>query len=162
MARYYVSVTGLQLKSIWYAPKFWRRTIPAFAQAEQAEGNVYCQTKSRDGVHHTLTVWDSRESMRKFMFSGAHAQAMKILKEVANLETTKVYGYESDEIPTWEQALQEWDAHGKLYGRAMKTDKKERVDAPVQGRNTALRIIVLSILGAFFLSRLDLFRQYFS
>jgi heme-degrading monooxygenase HmoA len=29
------------------------------------------------GVQHTLTVWDSREAMQRFFYSGAHKQAIR-------------------------------------------------------------------------------------
>jgi len=118
MDRYYVSVTGLTLKSNLYLPKFLSYAIPASRQAAAAEGNLFSDQQCIDGVHHTLTVWEDKQSMRKYMLSGAHAKAMKIFREFANLEYgTKTHGYESDSIPSWKEAIEIWDTEAKLHGK---------------------------------------------
>ena len=42
---------------------------------------------------------------------------MKVIDIISNPDGTKVYGYESDTIPTWEEALKEWEAHGRRHGK---------------------------------------------
>ena len=114
---YYVSITGLQVKSWRYYPKFWYHAASSMIQAQQADGNLLAQSTAVKGVQHTLSVWKDRKSMTRFMASGAHAQAMKVLPEIAAAGGTKVYGYESSTIPTWEEALKQWNQHAKLHGR---------------------------------------------
>ena len=84
-------------------------------QAKAAVGNVYADGNYNDGVFHTLTVWEDRSSMRKYMVSGAHAKAMKILGDIAY--GTKVYGYETNEIPSSEEAYVLWHEHGNEHGQ---------------------------------------------
>eukprot|EP00977_Amphora_coffeiformis_P030117 scaffold44815_cov214-Amphora_coffeaeformis.AAC.1 len=92
--------------------------IPSKLQAEAAEGNIAAYTTSRNGIQHTLTVWTDQASMRRYLINGAHRQAMKVA-DVMSLpgSGTKVYGYESETIPTWDEALALWDQHGTRHGK---------------------------------------------
>jgi hypothetical protein len=156
MARYYVSITGLTLKSFLYYPKFMYYAGPSSMQAQNADGNVLTRTTSVNGVQHTLTVWEDKMAMRKFMVAGAHRKAMAITSEVAVLEKTKVYGYESDTVPTWDEAIEMWEKHGKLHGRdtATKSKEVEVANAPssqVAGGKRMLAMAVAPLVGLFFL-----------
>lgn len=115
--KYYVSVTGLKVKSLWYFPMFLKHAIPSFQQAQRAAGNVFAETKAKNGIQHTLTVWEDKKSMMLFLRSGAHAQAMKVTQQISDMSETKVYGYESDILPTWEEALKQWEEHGSYHGK---------------------------------------------
>ena len=123
---YYISITALNVKSTLLLPKFFYHVIHIALQSRAAEGNVLTDLKRVDGRFHTMTVWEDKESMRKFMFSGAHAKAMKIIKEIANMEWgTKVHGYQSESIPSWEEALEIWDREGKIHGKAIPTKPQD-------------------------------------
>lgn len=142
---------------------------PSFMQASKAEGNVFAQTKDVSGCHHTLTVWESKQSMRKFLVSGAHAKAMKITMEISDLDKTKVYGYETDTMPTWEEALDLWEKHGALHGKyASYNDKR----APPSNENKAsastitagtriLRFASIMLLASVFVWKEELIGYYF-
>eukprot|EP00546_Thalassionema_frauenfeldii_P012316 CAMPEP_0178925146 /NCGR_PEP_ID=MMETSP0786-20121207/17740_1 /TAXON_ID=186022 /ORGANISM="Thalassionema frauenfeldii, Strain CCMP 1798" /LENGTH=113 /DNA_ID=CAMNT_0020599975 /DNA_START=74 /DNA_END=411 /DNA_ORIENTATION=- len=110
----YVSITGLRLRSIWHYPQFGYHAMCSKQQAEKALGNLSTQTTSANGIQHTLTVWKDRDSMIKFMASGAHAKAMKITSDVASF--IRVYGYETDKVPTWEEAIAIWAEKGRDHG----------------------------------------------
>jgi hypothetical protein len=58
--------------------------------------------------------------MSRFMASGAHAQAMKINNEISLPESTHVYGYETDTIPTWEEAIAIWREKKIAHGESKK------------------------------------------
>merc|ERR1712013_427384 len=88
-----------------------------------AEGNVSVDGTFFDGNLHTLSVWEDKQAMTKFFRSGAHARAMKITGSVA--ESTKIYGYETDRIPSWEEALKIWNEKG----RTIRFDKRPRKTA---------------------------------
>lgn len=118
--KYYVSVTGLQVKSVWHLPLFFRYAIKSITQAQAAAGNIDTRTGYRNGVRHTLTIWEDKISMLRFMRAGAHAEAMKATNELSVPESTKVYGYESDTIPTWDEALALWEVHGMRHGKVFK------------------------------------------
>ena len=121
--KYYVSITGLKLKSFYHAPKFWFHAIPSMIQAKKAPGNVSADARTVNGIHHTLTVWTDRKSMIKFMVSGDHAKAMKIFDDIA---TGKTYGYETDEIPSWEEAVQIYEEKGIEYVKRKQGPKPDQ------------------------------------
>jgi hypothetical protein len=108
----YISITGLKPKGILGFLRFWRLAIPTFAQAQTAPGIQFSQTKRIQGYQCTLTAWESRDQMLIFMRSGAHLKAMKSFHKIA---TGKTYGYESETIPTWDQAFDSLIAQGKNY-----------------------------------------------
>jgi hypothetical protein len=156
MARYYVSVTGLTVKSILYYPNFIYYAVPSKMQADNADGNILTRTTSANGVQQTLSVWEDKMAMRKFMVAGAHRKAMAITSEVADPEKTKVYGYESDTIPTWDEAIEMWEKHGKLHGcyTATKSKEVELANPPssqVARRGRALAMAVAPLVALFFL-----------
>jgi hypothetical protein len=62
--------------------------------------------------------------MTRFMASGYHAQAMTINDEMG---TTHVYGYETDTIPTWEEAIVIWREWKIVHGEFKK--RKTRLKA---------------------------------
>jgi len=64
------------------------------------------------GIQHTVTVWDSRESMLKFYRSGAHLGALKVSKRVGSYG--KVCGYETDTIPSMAEARRIWEEKGRV------------------------------------------------
>ena len=101
--RSYISITGLKPKGVIGFFKFWRLAIPSFQQAQKAEGNTFCEVKRMNGFQCTLTAWESREAMLNYLRSGAHLVAMKSFSKIA---TGRTYGFESESIPTWEDAIQ--------------------------------------------------------
>ncbi len=108
----YISITGLKPKSLFATIKFWTLAIPSFKQAQTAAGNQFCEVKRIQGYQCTLTAWDNRETMLEFMRSGIHLKAMKSFHKIA---TGKTYGFESDNIPTWEEAFNMLSNHGRNY-----------------------------------------------
>jgi len=108
----YVSVTGLKPKGLIGWIRFWILTIPASKDAQKAEGIIHCAFNSRNGYQHTLTVWKSKVHMLGYLSSPAHLKAMK---NFSNIGSGKVYGYETDTMPSWENALTEWDKNGRMH-----------------------------------------------
>ena len=107
----YVSVTGLQTKGIASWLRFWALAIPSFRAAKKAKGARFVDTKTRQGTHHTLTVWDTEADMKAYRKSPVHLISMRAFAKIA---TGKVHGYEAEQIPTWDEALAEYDAHGRV------------------------------------------------
>jgi len=108
----YVSVTGLKTKGFMSWIRFWMLAIPAFRAAQKAEGCLICETKTHNGYHHTFTVWKDKTSMMKYRASPAHFKAMKVFSKIA---FGKIYGYETNNIPTWSDALKGWNDYAKDY-----------------------------------------------
>lgn len=108
----YVSITGLKLKGPLAAPRFWWHALRSMAQAQAAPGNIAANARTIEGVQHTLSVWEDKAAMRRFMLSGAHKQAMHAFPAIASGST---YGFEAAAPPSWEEARQLWERHGIDY-----------------------------------------------
>ena len=80
--------------------------------AQKAEGNIFCETKPSNGYQHTLTAWKNRELMVKYLNGAEHSKAMRNFRAIA---TGSTYGYESDQIPNWDEALDLWNKNFKEY-----------------------------------------------
>jgi hypothetical protein len=106
----YVSVTGLKTKGFVGWIRFWMLAIPAFRAAQQAEGCRFCETKTLNGYHHTLTVWENKRAMMKYRASPAHLKSLKAFSKVAN---GKVYGFEATSIPSWTDALKSFNKYAR-------------------------------------------------
>ena len=83
-----------------------------FPSSTDSERNLSLSAKRIKGYQCTVTSWESRESMLEFMRSGAHFQAMKQFHKIA---TGRTYGYESDQVPTAEEAFRLLMEKGKDY-----------------------------------------------
>ena len=108
----YVSITGLALKSPWQAPRFWLHALRSMAQARRAPGNLSADARRIDGVHHTLTTWQSRADMLAFVHSRAHAKAVRAFPHIA---TGKTLGYMAAQAPDWHDVPQLWREKGRAY-----------------------------------------------
>ncbi|MGX4804877.1 hypothetical protein [Bradyrhizobium guangdongense] len=106
----YVSMTGFRPRGIAQLPRFWWRTLQSLAQARRAAGIVAVQAKIIDGTYHTLTAWSDLVSMRGFVTSGAHLQAVKSFRK---LGTGRIFGYAPDQVPDWVTVYRLWQLHGR-------------------------------------------------
>ena len=106
----YVSITGLKLRRIWYAPTFWRHAMASMAQAQSATGCLSAETRTIQGVHHTLSVWTSKEAMLAYLTQGAHLKAMQLFGKIA---TGKTFGFETHIIPGWDDVHRIWRDQGQ-------------------------------------------------
>jgi hypothetical protein len=88
----YISLTGLKPKGFFAYIRFWLLAIPSFRQAQTAEGNLHCDVKK---MHEYQCL-----------------QAMKAFHKIA---TGPTYGYESEVIPTWEEAYALLKEKGKMH-----------------------------------------------
>ena len=145
--KYYISITGMQLRSALHFPKFAYYTVPAMGQAKGAQGNVSADGKiSLDGTVNTLSVWEDRKSMSRYMASGAHAKAMKIVSTIAT-DGASVYGYESDTIPTWAEALAILAEKGVRHGVPLKNSNREsKILAPSSSSKVLVPVILAAAL----------------
>jgi hypothetical protein len=101
----YISITGLELKSVLSAPAFWWHAIRSMQQARSAPGIIQADARQINGVHHTLTVWDSEAAMRRYLVSGAHLEAMKAFHSLA---TGRTIGYLAERPPDWDEVHAIW------------------------------------------------------
>lgn len=114
-ATVYVSITGLRLKGPWVAMRFWWHAIRSMTQAQAAPGNISASARMINGVNHTLSVWEDKAAMRRFMLSGPHGKAMRAFPAIA---TGSTFGFETarDAVPDWDQVHALWLEHGVEYG----------------------------------------------
>jgi hypothetical protein len=108
----YVSITGIKPKGLIGWLRFFKLTIPASKDAQKAQGILHCAFNSRNGFKHTLTVWKSRDDMVRYLTSPPHLKAMK---KISTIGDGKVYGYETNSIPSWEDAFNMWDRYGRMH-----------------------------------------------
>ena len=108
----YISLTGLKPKGFFAYIRFWFLAIPAFRQAQKAKGNLHCDVRKVQEYQCTISAWESRELMLNYLRSGAHLKAMKAFHQIA---TGPTYGYESDQIPSWEEAYALLMEKGKFH-----------------------------------------------
>ena len=108
----YVSVTGVKPESFVGWIRFWVLTLPASKKAQKAEGVLLCLFNSQNGYHHTCTVWESKKEMLAYKSSSSHVRAMKGLPKIGS---GRVYGYETEALPSWGEALAEWTKNGRAY-----------------------------------------------
>lgn len=110
----FVSLTRLRIRSIRFLPFFAFHTIRSLRQVKKASGFVDgAVLPDRHSVYWTLTLWDERESMRRFMTSGAHKQAMPHLMHWCDEASVASWEQESATVPSWEQADQRMRASGR-------------------------------------------------
>ena len=111
----YVAITGFHLTKLWQAPRFYWHAARAMKQAKSARGNLLAEARFIRGIHHTLTVWQTREAMLAYMREGPHLQAMKAFGTMGGGST---YGYETDAIPDWTKAHGLWTEFGRtIYAK---------------------------------------------
>lgn len=109
---FYISITGLTPRAPWkYLPFFWH-AIRSRNQALRARGVLFVDVKMIEGVQHTLTAWESREHMQKFIYQGPHRLAIRAFKKLA---TGKTLGYVGTELPTWAEVHERWEKDGVSY-----------------------------------------------
>lgn len=109
------SVTELRLKNFWCFLKFIPHAVKCNRQAARSEGLVSMEV-GNDGflIQRTLTVWQDEQVMLKYVRTGAHLEAMKAFRHLANKSYTARYNVER--TPTWEEALKYLKTHGREHG----------------------------------------------
>ncbi len=111
-AKVYVSITGLRLRSPWHIFRFFRHAALSLRQARRAPGNLHTDVKTINGVRHTITVWEDEKAMRRFLYRGAHAKAIRAFPEIAE---GKTFGFETTEVPDWDEVHALWQERGRTY-----------------------------------------------
>jgi hypothetical protein len=101
----YISITGLRLNSPWNAPKFWWHAIGSMRQAKAADGNLFAQARTINGIHHTVSAWRDVAAMKAYLSSGPHLAALKTYRKIA---TGKTLGFEAETIPDWSEVHALW------------------------------------------------------
>lgn len=111
-----ISITRLRLRSPLFLPGFLRYAIPSAREANAAPGNLKTCTR-RQGltVFWTVTIWDNEASMRRYITSGAHRQAMPKLANWCSEAATVHWLQAQTELPQWREMGQRMMTQGRLY-----------------------------------------------
>ncbi len=106
----YVSITGLRVRHPHHTALFWEHAVASMLQAQSAPGNLRAEAHTVDDVHHTLSVWESREAMLAYLRTGPHLEAMRLFREIA---TGKVLGLHTATVPGWADVPRLWREQGR-------------------------------------------------
>ena len=101
----YVAITGLRLSSPLHLLRFYRHAAPCHRAASKSSGNLVTEVRTVEGVQHTFTVWDSPAAARAFVHSDVHVRAVAAASAIG---TGRIYSYETDRMPSWEEAYALW------------------------------------------------------
>ena len=108
----HISITGLKINSFLHYPVFYYHATRCLKQAKAAQGNLYAGVNIINGIHHTLSAWQSTDAMKMYAFSGAHKQAIQVFRRIA---TGKILSYQADTIPAWDEVHHLWIEQGNEY-----------------------------------------------
>jgi quinol monooxygenase YgiN len=109
-----VSVTRLRLRSARFLFPFIVYSLRAMRQAKRSPGNIATDAmRDRHGGFWTRSVWRDVESMRAFMTSGAHKQAMPKLLDWCDEAALVHWEQEGDALPAWDAAHRRLVAEGR-------------------------------------------------
>ena len=101
----FVSLTRLRIRSFRFVPLFALYTWRALRQIRRASGfQIGALLADRKWTFWTITAWDSEESMRQFMVSGAHKDAMPHLLEWCDEASVAHWTQPETEVPSWIEA----------------------------------------------------------
>jgi hypothetical protein len=101
----FVSLTRLRIRSIRFLPFFFIHAQRSITQIERSAGfQQGALLNDRSWTFWTITLWDSQDSMRRYMTEGSHKTAMPHLMKWC--DEASVAHWEQPEItlPTWIEA----------------------------------------------------------
>jgi hypothetical protein len=111
----HVSLTRLRVRSILSMPGFFLYAVRSTMQVRKAAGFLNgALLPDRHRVFWTMTAWDSPESMRAYMLSGAHRQAMPKLLEWCDEASVAHWAQENGDFPIWEEADRRMRESGRV------------------------------------------------
>jgi hypothetical protein len=111
----FVSLTRLRIRSIRFMPLFFLHAFRSQNQIRRASGFLTgALLPDRDRTFWTMTAWDSSESMRAYMLSGAHKQAMPKLLHWCDEASVAHWTQPESTLPSWEEADQRMRREGRV------------------------------------------------
>jgi len=101
----FVSITRLRLRKLAFVPGFFVHAIGAQKQLRYAPGFLGgALLPDRRRAFWTMTLWDSEDSMRAYMTSGAHRDAMPKLSDWCDEASVVHWHQAAMQLPTWAEA----------------------------------------------------------
>jgi hypothetical protein len=108
-----VSITRLRLRSTFYELPFIWHAVRSRMQAERAEGCLGIAVRRHRGAYWTMTLWRDAVSMRAFMLSGAHRNAMPKLAGWCDEAAVGHWEQEAQTMPAWAEAEDQLARNGR-------------------------------------------------
>lgn len=97
-----VSITSLRLRSRFGFFRLSWNGLKIRLQARRQPGFIKMKNTGSGYLHYTLSAWNTQEDVKRFSRSGAHLEAMKGARSLA--EEIRIYTYEADALPDWKHA----------------------------------------------------------
>ena len=111
----FVSLTRLRIRSIRYLPFFALYTFRALGQVKKAPGfQKGALLTDRSWTFWTITAWDNQESMRQYMTSGAHKEAMPRLLHWCDEASVAHWTQPEAALPSWTEADKRMRETGRI------------------------------------------------
>src|SRR3954454_23436315 len=109
-----VSVTRLRVRSWFYLPAFFIRSLRIVRQAKPAPGNLGMKfLNDRPNAFWTTTCWESEAAMRAFMLASPHGPAMRKLLEWCDEAALVHWSQPGPELPGWTEAHRRMQREGR-------------------------------------------------
>jgi len=113
----FISLTRLRIRSFRFLPHFALHATRSFRQAKKAPGfQCGAVLVDRQWTFWTMTAWDSEASMRRFMSSDSHKEAMPHLLDWCDEAAVAHWIQPETTLPSWTEA----DTRMRQQGRASK------------------------------------------
>jgi hypothetical protein len=113
----FVSLTRLRIRSLRFMPLFAIYAFRSQRQVSRAPGfQSGALLADRSRAYWTMTAWDSEQSMRAYMTTGAHKKAMPHLLHWCDEASVAHWTQQDATLPSWTEA----DRRMREGGRASK------------------------------------------
>ena len=111
----FVSLTRLRIRSIRFVPGFAVHTLRSLRQIKKSPGfHDGALLADRSWTFWTMTAWDSQESMRAYMTSGAHKTAMPHLLHWCDEASVAHWTQPEITLPSWIEADRRMREQGRI------------------------------------------------
>jgi hypothetical protein len=113
--RVIVAVTRLRLRSLRYLLPFAYHARRSRRQAEIAPGCLGVEVRKTRGLAFwTLTLWDSEQSLKRYLIHEPHRKAMPKLAHWCDEAAVGHWTQDASETPAWDAAAAGLLQHGRL------------------------------------------------
>ena len=110
----FISLTRLRLRSVRFLPFFAIHTLRSLRQIRRSPGfQSGAVLPDRRWTFWTLTAWDSHESMRQYLLSGAHKAAMPHLQQWCDEASVAHWTQPEATLPSWSEADRRMRSEGR-------------------------------------------------
>ena len=111
----FVSLTRLRLRSIRFLPAFAVYAMRTRAQVRKSPGfQAGALLPDRRWTFWTMTAWDSQESMRAYILTGAHKESMPYLMHWCDEASVAHWTQEEKALPAWTEADRRMRTEGRI------------------------------------------------